>query len=245
MKKTVLIAAVLFLVVCVSTAHAGYYKFSGDITYVWNQENLSDKYRVGKTVDFVFRIDADTPNTGYVNQVDGDRASLSTFYRSGFYYAEYLGGDAIINHDNAYKATLNDDDPWEYNVATDILNKTQYFSDYSSKVEAETAANKLSISTYEQHRPPYPTVPNWDSSFVGSDKFDLLQTLRWMEGGDEMFAQYKAERIMLTEYADELTDLNLVGIEMKSMQATPVPGALWLLGSGLVGLVGIRRKMKA
>ncbi|BDQ34008.1 VPLPA-CTERM sorting domain-containing protein [Pseudodesulfovibrio portus] len=26
---------------------------------------------------------------------------------------------------------------------------------------------------------------------------------------------------------------------------TPIPGAVWLLGSGLVGLVGIRRKMKA
>ena len=26
--------------------------------------------------------------------------------------------------------------------------------------------------------------------------------------------------------------------------ATPIPGAVWLLGSGLVGLVGIRRKMK-
>ena len=27
--------------------------------------------------------------------------------------------------------------------------------------------------------------------------------------------------------------------------ATPIPGAVWLLGSGLVGLVGFRRKMKA
>ena len=28
-------------------------------------------------------------------------------------------------------------------------------------------------------------------------------------------------------------------------QATPIPGAIWLLGSGLVGLVGLRRKSKA
>jgi hypothetical protein len=27
--------------------------------------------------------------------------------------------------------------------------------------------------------------------------------------------------------------------------ATPIPGAVWLLGSGLLGLVGLRRKMKA
>ena len=29
------------------------------------------------------------------------------------------------------------------------------------------------------------------------------------------------------------------------LQATPIPAAVWLLGSGFVGLLGIRRKMKA
>jgi hypothetical protein len=30
-----------------------------------------------------------------------------------------------------------------------------------------------------------------------------------------------------------------------SATATPIPGAVWLFGSGLIGLVGLRRKMKA
>jgi hypothetical protein len=29
-----------------------------------------------------------------------------------------------------------------------------------------------------------------------------------------------------------------------SMNAVPIPGAIWLLGSGLVGLIGVRRKLK-
>jgi hypothetical protein len=28
------------------------------------------------------------------------------------------------------------------------------------------------------------------------------------------------------------------------VSAVPVPGAVWLLGSGLLGLIGIRKKMK-
>ena len=29
-----------------------------------------------------------------------------------------------------------------------------------------------------------------------------------------------------------------------SVLAVPIPGAIWLLGSGLIGLIGIRRKFK-
>lgn len=34
-------------------------------------------------------------------------------------------------------------------------------------------------------------------------------------------------------------------LKASSRSATPIPGAVWLLGSGLVGLMGVRRKMKA
>jgi hypothetical protein len=41
-------------------------------------------------------------------------------------------------------------------------------------------------------------------------------------------------------YADGTTQLNPT-----SVAQTPVPAAVYLLGSGLLGLVGIRRKMAA
>jgi hypothetical protein len=39
-----------------------------------------------------------------------------------------------------------------------------------------------------------------------------------------------------TSYAVEVLTSTL------TVSPTPIPGAIWLLGSGLVGLVGIRRK---
>ena len=40
-------------------------------------------------------------------------------------------------------------------------------------------------------------------------------------------------------------DLNNFDPDTYDRTATPIPAAIWLLGSGLVGLVGVRRKMKA
>lgn len=51
---------------------------------------------------------------------------------------------------------------------------------------------------------------------------------------------------LLFHYSDEFL-LPIIGQDVSSdfiMTPVPVPGALWLLGSGLIGLVGIRRKFK-
>lgn len=48
--------------------------------------------------------------------------------------------------------------------------------------------------------------------------------------------------------ADFYDSLRLVsitgGIEAVDPPTVPIPGAVWLLGSGLIGIVGIRRKLK-
>ena len=45
----------------------------------------------------------------------------------------------------------------------------------------------------------------------------------------------------LTTNTDGTTTVNYVA----PTAATPIPAAAWLLGSGLMGLFGMRRKMKA
>ncbi len=34
-----------------------------------------------------------------------------------------------------------------------------------------------------------------------------------------------------------------VGVDNITLNSVPIPGAIWLLGSGLLGLLGIRRKL--
>lgn len=45
--------------------------------------------------------------------------------------------------------------------------------------------------------------------------------------------------------SDPITFATLVNSDVGAPAPVPVPAAVWLLGSGLVGLLGIRRKMKA
>lgn len=228
-----------------TTAFAGFYKFTGDISYVWNQDALSTQYRVGNTVSFVFRIDADSPGTGYTTQVDGDRLyTAPTPYINAAYYAEYLGGDAIIYYDNNIKASLDPNDTWEYNHAVDADHGTYSDLNRWGVMSTETESNRIRLQSDEYHKTPWTTVPYWDD-MVGQNRFDLLQTIKWMEGGEDMWAQYRVENIVLSEYQDELTDMNLAGINLKSTVVTPVPGAVWMFGAGLIGLFGLRRKFSA
>lgn len=43
---------------------------------------------------------------------------------------------------------------------------------------------------------------------------------------------------------DAITGIGNFGVSRVEVSATPLPGAAWLLGSGLIGLVGLRRKFR-
>lgn len=47
---------------------------------------------------------------------------------------------------------------------------------------------------------------------------------------------------LLLAFDDHAADVDYDDFVLRATRATPIPGALWLLGTGLVGLVGLRRK---
>ena len=51
-------------------------------------------------------------------------------------------------------------------------------------------------------------------------------------------------RVTLKAYAgDTSSTLVIHGVELTDISAVPIPGAVWLFSSGLIGLVGLRRKV--
>ena len=76
----------------------------------------------------------------------------------------------------------------------------------------------------------------WDSTETDIDGYfhGLMDDLLLSAG-------YHTFTLYLTELAEDYTEGGAY-ISFSSATATPIPGAVWLLGSGLVGLVGLRRK---
>jgi hypothetical protein len=80
-------------------------------------------------------------------------------------------------------------------------------------------------------------------TFVMDDAIDTFQS---MVDNANFFFWFAELARNGTPYGDEfkLYSANLDVYGTDSSAATPIPGAVWLLGSGLVGLVGLRRRMR-
>jgi len=99
-----------------------------------------------------------------------------------------------------------------------------------------------------------PAVSNPDSFIMMSDIDNIPLTSDWygsasttVDIGDSFPAWYidesltPGETVPFTTYLKYKVPNNWLGIDVK-LVATPIPGAVWLLGSGLIGIVGIRRR---
>lgn len=99
---------------------------------------------------------------------------------------------------------------------------------------------------------PYGTGQFFDSRYSKTSGNALDKTLAartamvYHDGAlsNGLFAQLDVQRFIRTPLGSQTTQLEFVKIEgtVTDMHRTPIPGAIWLLGSGLVGLVGLRKK---
>lgn len=83
--------------------------------------------------------------------------------------------------------------------------------------------------------------------FSGFDELSLYNALKGtstafgFEEGSAYTAQGRSIQGAEYQFSGQITGVKLTS----SSTATPIPGAVWLLGSGLAGLVGFRRKFTA
>ncbi len=84
-----------------------------------------------------------------------------------------------------------------------------------------------------------------DSANWGLSYEEATDTL-WSLGGSGEILNISKTGVLLEEILiPELVGFNILGGEMRNSTVVPVPAAVWLFGSGLLGLVGVARCKKA
>ncbi|CCH50118.1 hypothetical protein [Pseudodesulfovibrio piezophilus] len=131
------------------------------------------------------------------------------------------------------------------------------FSDGETYAVLGSDVGSLAPGTYE-FSITYTTLGTWDSE---SDPEDSMILSAFSDGYSKYFAEAASDMSFSNTYTKTLiftltsvlngifVQSDVTGIDEKwefvsaSINATPVPGAFWLLGSGLLGLIGLRRRL--
>ncbi len=173
---------------------------------------------------------------------------------------------AVVFAENVHSFTITNDDPFQ-NVYTETNKK--YFSkggrhSYSFSFEIPNAfeINKATLdidlsddcgSIFDlfefasifldgkkvAHRKE---VDSWfDKDLIERHSFDVTD---YLEDDSKLLVEIRWEKPLLCIGKGDFY-YNESSLEIKVIQShAPIPGAVWLLGSGLIGLIGIRRKIK-
>lgn len=159
-------------------------------------------------------------------------SSASTFYGDpSQLYGEWTGSIVVGDTISGYSLTIGDDA-----TAHDPDNLTDgYFylpSSFVSSSDTYTILGSTPEATY--------------TTIINNGMVDTITYIESAVNGWYTFLTLifntELDELNLTGFTYDLSDGSSESIGAHLTRATPIPGAVWLLASGLVGLVGLRRK---
>jgi hypothetical protein len=221
MRKALIVTAVLALL-CVSTA--------AQAAYVWNFANESDYYFAGSA--------SFTPGGGSATIAAQTEDSASVFamintQAPGLRLGDITGGSYTVsglNNTGAVYGSLYLSPTGSYGSDVLILLSPMTWTGSSG-----SGVYTFDLSTHADYR----TRINGDWSVYDPARSGSLADVITMinNGGYNGYAAFFGPQIGMSGTSN--TSFYVSEIQL---QAVPIPAAVWLLGSGLVGLVAIRRK---
>ncbi len=227
MKTRITLITLFMLIFAVSAAQASVYDIVDSVNY-WpgwaNGTNDDNKDVIG------------VPNftTGSVSYENGNTMTgFSMNFTAGSAYNNLTSGDLFIN--------VNDDDTLDYVVSLNgrdggTANVYAFNADYS---DASSYIMSNAPSGYRENHPIKGVIDGL--SPVAQVQWSGLPT--WSSGSGSLEVSITGLDIEfeMLSVAYTVSCANDV-VFATGMTATPIPGAVWLMGSGLFGLIGLRRR---
>lgn len=166
-----------------------------------------------------------TSATGIAGVSSGQAYTGSIFYNTSAFAGSDMFGD-YYNGPLQMSLTIGGT---SYNMAN-ILRSTALPD--SSYLQVGSMGPFTMINTYD--------MKNEGSPFMGSEALRSISIDTFPGGG--LYALLDVHDY----FGSQITQVELVKLEgtVTDMHRTPIPGAIWLFGSGLAGLAGLRRKFK-
>lgn len=227
-----LVLTVIMAVTMTSTAQADSFSFTDDVNH-WDGWGTSGQ----NNRDVIGIPDFTTGSIGYENNAMTGFSVNYTVNSSRSLFNQLTSGDLFIN--------TNNDSTWDYVVHLDgrtggTANVYEFNVDY-------TDAGSYVLGTFPTggHRQNHPA-----SAII--DGLNPVAQVMWSGIADATHAN-PGGTISITGLDvsfDVLTVAYTVScandvVFVSGMSQTPIPATVWLLGSGLAGLVGLRRRNRA
>ena len=227
-SKVYLLLFLFFAISCLhimsnkANAAPVYYTFSGEVTYVNDTQGLiaTQGLGVGSHVSYTFIVDADLQ--AYKYRVDGTVEVFSDVqvpsWRADRFYVDYYSGDALLKDGNGWYTDPLSSGYNQFKYAEYNYGDNSWLSGsgINAFVKMNSDDNSLAIQDFEYYFP-------WETA----TNIRAENRIRSSINGNES---------VLVAY------LNFSG--SSDTPPVPIPGAVLLFGSSLVGIIGIRRRLK-